>query len=78
MMIQKCKDWTPRAAKQQQEGCWVHHGYSIWCFDAENAYFYAEEDEDVYCWPPKEWVQRYHASGGQVENPWWKLKRQLH
>ena len=67
----------------------VQHGYSILCLDAENAYFHAEEDEDVYCWPPKEWVQRYHARGGRVESPWcenrtpshsdflmWKLKRQ--
>ena len=53
--------------------------WQIWsCLDAENAYFHAEEDEDVYCWPPKEWVQRYHARGRRVENPWWKLKRQLH
>ena len=55
----------------------VQHGYSILCLDAENAYFHAEEDEEVCCWPPKEWVQRYHARGGRVENPWWKLKRQL-
>ena len=53
----------------------VQHGCSILCFDAENVYFHAEEYEDVYCWPPKEWVQRYH---GRVEKPWWKLKRQLH
>ena len=30
------------------------------------------------CWPPKEWVRRYHARGGRVENPWWKLKRHLY
>ena len=48
------------------------------CLDAENACIHAEEDEEVYCWPPKEWVKRYHARGGRVENPWWKLKRQLH
>ena len=40
------------------------HGYSILCFDAENSYFRAEEDEEVYCWPPKEWVMRYQARGG--------------
>ena len=56
----------------------VQHGYSILCLDAENAFFHAEEDEDVYCRPPKEWVQRYYARGGRVENPWWKLKRQLY
>ena len=56
----------------------VQHGCSTLCFDAENAYFHAEEDEEVYCWPPKEWVKRYHAKGGRVENPWWKLKRQLY
>ena len=56
----------------------VQHGYSILCLDAETAYFDAEEDEEVYCWPPKEWVQRYHARGGRVANPWWKLKRQLY
>ena len=31
--------------------------------DAENAHFHAEEDEEVHCWPLKEWVQRYHARG---------------
>ena len=31
----------------------VQHGYLILCLDAENAYFRAEEDEEVYCWPPK-------------------------
>ena len=56
----------------------VQHGNSILCLDAENAYFHAEEDEEVHCWPPKEWVKRYHARGGRVENPWWKLKRQLY
>ena len=55
----------------------VRHGYSILCLDAEIAHFPAEEDEEVYCWPPKEWVKRYHARG-RVENPWWKLKRLLH
>ena len=52
------------------------HGYSILCLDAENAY-HAEEDEEVHCWPPKEWVKRYHARGGRVENPWWKLETAL-
>ena len=56
----------------------VQHGHSILCLDAENAYFHAGEDEEVYCWPPKEWVKRYQARGGRVENPWWKLKRQLY
>ena len=37
----------------------VQHGYSILCLDPENAYFHAEEDEDVCCWPPREWVNRY-------------------
>ena len=55
----------------------VQHGYSVWCLDAENAYFHAEEDEEVCCWPPKERVKRYHARGGRVENPRWELKRQL-
>ena len=32
----------------------VQHEYSILCFDAENAYFHAEEDEGVSYWPPKE------------------------
>ena len=52
----------------------VQRGYSILCIDAENACFHAEEDEDVYCWPPKEWVKRR----GRVENPRWKLKKQLY
>ena len=26
----------------------------------------------------KNGVKRYDARGGRVENPWWKLKRQLH
>ena len=56
----------------------VQHGFSILCLDAENAYHHAQEDEEVCCWPPKEWVKRCHARGGRVENPWWKLKRQLH
>ena len=41
----------------------VQHGYSILCLDGENAYSHAEEDEEVYFWPPKEWVQRYHSRG---------------
>ena len=56
----------------------VQHGYSILCLDAENAYFHAEDDEEVYCWPPKEWVERYHARGGRVEHPCLKLKGQLY
>ena len=56
----------------------VQHGYSILCLDAENAYFHAEEDEEVYCWPPKEWVERYHARGGRVEHRCLKLKGQLY
>ena len=56
----------------------VQHGYSILCLDAANAYFRAEEDEEVYCWPPKGWVERYPARGGLVENPWWELMRKLH
>ena len=43
----------------------VQHENSILWPAAENAYFHAEEDEEVYCWPPKEWVKRYHARGGQ-------------
>ena len=56
----------------------VQHGFSIQCLDVENAYFHPEEDEDVYCWPPEEGVKRYHARGRRVENPCWKLKRQLY
>ena len=44
----------------------VQYRYSILCLDAENVYFHAEEDEEVYCWPPKEWVKRHHARGGRV------------
>ena len=32
----------------------------------------------THCWPAREWVQRYHARSGRVENPWWELKRQLY
>ena len=56
----------------------VQHGYSILCLNAENAYFHAEEDKEVYCWPPKEWVKRCHARSGRVENPWCMLKQQLY
>ena len=56
----------------------VHLGYSIQCIVAENAYFFAQEDEEVYCWLPKEWVNMCYARGGRVENLWWKLKRQLY
>ena len=56
----------------------VQDEYSILCLDAENAHFHAEEDEDVHCWPPKEWVKRSYARGGRVENSWWKLKKQLY
>ena len=56
----------------------VQHGYSILCLDGENSYFHAEEDEEVYCWCPKECVQRYHARGCRVENLWWMLKRQFY
>ena len=55
----------------------VQHGYSILCFDAENANLHAEEDEEVHCWPPKEWVKRCHARGARVEYPWWQLKKQF-
>ena len=41
---------------------------------AEHAYFHAEEDEEVCCWPPREWVKRDHARGGRVENPRWMRK----
>ena len=46
----------------------VHNGYSTLCLDVEN----------VYCWPPKEWVKGNHDRGGRVESPWCKLKRQLY
>ena len=74
MTIQKWKGSTPQASGitaatgRLVDMHAVQHGYSILSLDAENAYFHAEEDEDVYCWPPKEWVQRYHARGGRVEN----------
>ena len=44
----------------------VQYGYSILCLDSENAYFHAEEDEEVYCWPPKEWVKMYHVRGAAI------------
>ena len=53
----------------------VQHGR--FCASMQNACFYVQEDEDVHCWPPIEWVQRYHARGGRVETPLWKLKRQF-
>ena len=56
----------------------LQHGYSVLCLDAENAYFHADEDEEVYCWPPKEWVKGYHAGSGRVLNPWLKLQKQLY
>ena len=46
----------------------VQHGYLILCFDVESEYFHAGEDEEVFCWLPKEWVKRYHARDGRVEN----------
>ena len=44
----------------------VQHGCSILFFDAENAYFHAEEDEEVYCWPPKRMpeVDEWRIPGG--------------
>ena len=36
----------------------VQHGYSILCFDAENAYFHAEGDEEVYWSLPKGKMRR--------------------
>ena len=54
----------------------VQHGYSILCLHAENAYFHAEQDEGVYCWPPREWVQEvphechqddFYVSGSNLE-----------
>ena len=44
----------------------MQYGYSILCLDSENAYFHAEEDEEVYCWPPKEWVKMYHVRGAAI------------
>ena len=80
-MIQKWKDSTPLAAQQQRESWWTCMRFSTdirSCASMQrSAYFHDEEDEDVFCWPPKEWVQRYHGRGGRVENPWWELKRQL-
>ena len=46
----------------RQTGGHAQHGYSILCLDAENGYFHAEEDKEVYCWPPKEWVKWYHTT----------------
>ena len=46
----------------------VQHGHSILCLDAENAYFHAQDEEEVYCCPPKEWVKRYHARGSSGES----------
>ena len=81
MMIQKGRTLhlgqTAAATGRPVDMHAVQQGYSILCLDAQKAYFHAEEDEDVYCWPPREWVNRYHARGGRVESPWWKLKRQL-
>ena len=69
-MIRKWKGSTPQAARPRQVDWWT-------CMQ-ENAYFHAEEDEEVYCWPPEESAKRYHARGGRVKNPWWKLKKQLY
>ena len=46
----------------------VQHGYSILCFDTENAYFHAEEDVEVYCWLHKEW-----SRGITPEADEWKI-----
>eukprot|EP00959_Pyramimonas_sp_CCMP1952_P272458 5696346-Pyramimonas_sp.AAC.1 len=45
--------------------------------DAQNACFHAEEDEEVYVVPPAEWSRRYHARGGQCQQPWRKMKKRL-
>ena len=56
----------------------LQHGFSILCLDAENAYFHTEEDEEVYYRLPLERINRYHTRSRRVENPRWKLKRQLY
>ncbi|CAK0896486.1 unnamed protein product, partial [Prorocentrum cordatum] len=56
----------------------VQHGYNTMVLDAQNAYFHADEDEEVYVDPPVEWVKRNHARGGKIGRPWWKMKKQLY
>ena len=60
----------------------VQHGCSVLCLDAESAYFHAEEDEDVYYWPPKEMgaeVPRQRWTSGEPlvateETPLWETE----
>ena len=81
-MIRTWKGPTPRAARPQLVGWWTCVRSSTAfrsCASMQRTHTTMhKEDEEVCCWPPKEWVKRYHARGGRVENPWWKLKRQLH
>ena len=55
----------------------VKRGWPAVVIDAVCAYFQAEEDENVFTEPPREWLQKMKAEGDHTDYVW-KLVRQLY
>ena len=54
----------------------VKKGYVFFTADAENAYWQVPIKEEVYMWPPTEWVEQRRAQGLPCEGLVWKLKKE--
>ena len=74
------KDSTPRAAQQQREGWWTCMLFSTEirsCASMQKMRTSMLRKTRMSTVGLRK-VQRYHARGGRVENPWWKPKRQVY
>eukprot|EP00439_Symbiodinium_sp_Y106_P052723 s3817_g7.t1 len=54
----------------------VKKGYVYFTADAENAYWQVPIKEEVFMWPPNEWVEERRVAGLPCESLVWKLKKE--
>ncbi|CAE7029215.1 GIP [Symbiodinium sp. CCMP2592] len=54
----------------------VKKGYVFFTADAENAYWQVPIKEDVYMYPPAEWLEKRKAAGLPHQGLVWKLKKE--
>ncbi|CAE7201682.1 RE1 [Symbiodinium sp. CCMP2592] len=54
----------------------VKKGYVFFTADAENAYWQVPIKEEVFLWPPTEWIEQRRAQGLPCDGLVWKLKKE--